>query len=92
MYWQEELEHADQFLRGEMGLDLKQTTETQLNFSSTEVNQYMRRFKSLDVQNKGFITINDLRAYFLVRHSSSPSACCFLYRLLFPLFPLHLVQ
>ena len=35
MYWQEELEHADQFLRGEMGLDLKQTTESQLNFSST---------------------------------------------------------
>ncbi|KAL8565474.1 glycerol-3-phosphate dehydrogenase [Nucella lapillus] len=60
----EELEHADQFLRREMGLDIKQTSQSMLNFTKDEVNQYVKRFKNLDYQNKGFITINDLRSYF----------------------------
>ncbi|XP_070186572.1 glycerol-3-phosphate dehydrogenase, mitochondrial-like isoform X3 [Littorina saxatilis] len=60
----EELEHADLFLRREMGLDIKQTSDVRLNFSKDEINQYVKRFKSLDYQNKGFITINDLRRYF----------------------------
>ncbi|XP_076452540.1 glycerol-3-phosphate dehydrogenase, mitochondrial-like [Babylonia areolata] len=61
---QEELEHADQFLRREMGLDIKQMVEAHLNFTKDEINQYVKRFKSLDYQNKGFVTINDLRRYF----------------------------
>lgn len=60
----EELEHADLFLRREMGLDIKLTQEVCLNFTKSEINQYVKRFKSLDFQNKGFITINDLRRYF----------------------------
>ncbi|XP_025093776.1 glycerol-3-phosphate dehydrogenase, mitochondrial-like isoform X1 [Pomacea canaliculata] len=57
---------ADTFLRREMGLDIKHSmcTQQQLNFTKEEINQYVKRFKSLDFDNKGFITINDLRSYF----------------------------
>ncbi|KAL8587698.1 glycerol-3-phosphate dehydrogenase [Nucella lapillus] len=60
----EEMEHADLFLRREMGLDMKRTGEAHLNFTKDEINQYVKRFKALDFQDKGFITINDLRSYF----------------------------
>uniref|UniRef100_A0A0B7B8B2 glycerol-3-phosphate dehydrogenase n=3 Tax=Arion vulgaris TaxID=1028688 RepID=A0A0B7B8B2_9EUPU len=61
-----ELAHAEGYLRTEMGLDVKRATEqdVQLNFTKDEINYYMRRFKSLDVENKGYISINDLRRYF----------------------------
>lgn len=71
--FQDELEHADLFLRREMGLDIKQTSEAQLNFTKDEINQYVKRFKSLDYQAKGFITINDLRRYFKVSMSENVS-------------------
>ncbi|KAK0041605.1 glycerol-3-phosphate dehydrogenase [Biomphalaria glabrata] len=49
-----------------MGLDIKKATEKDvpLNFTKDEINNYVRRFKSLDVENKGYISINDLRRYF----------------------------
>ena len=56
-----------------MGLDIKQTSEAQLNFTKDEINQYVKRFKSLDYQAKGFITINDLRRYFKVSMSENVS-------------------
>lgn len=61
-----ELEHAERYLRTEMGLDIKRATEKDvpLNFTKDEINHYVRRFKSLDVENKGYISINDLRRYF----------------------------
>ncbi|XP_076459057.1 glycerol-3-phosphate dehydrogenase, mitochondrial-like isoform X2 [Babylonia areolata] len=60
----EEMEHADLFLRREMGLDIKRTAEIKLNITKDEINQYVKRFRALDFQSKGFITINDLRGYF----------------------------
>ncbi|KAI8775863.1 glycerol-3-phosphate dehydrogenase, mitochondrial-like isoform X1 [Biomphalaria glabrata] len=61
-----ELAHAERYLRTEMGLDIKKATEKDvpLNFTKDEINNYVRRFKSLDVENKGYISINDLRRYF----------------------------
>ena len=73
---QEELAHADLFLRREMGLDIKQTSQAQLNFTKDEINQYVKRFKSLDMQDKGFITINDLRSYFKVSTWNSGIEAC----------------
>ncbi|RUS91130.1 hypothetical protein EGW08_001155 [Elysia chlorotica] len=63
---QEELAHAERYLRAEMGLDIKRLTEKDvpLNFNKDEINNFVRRFKSLDVENKGYISINDLRRYF----------------------------
>ncbi|GFN82938.1 glycerol-3-phosphate dehydrogenase, mitochondrial [Plakobranchus ocellatus] len=63
---QEELAHAERYLRAEMGLDIKRLTEKDvpLNFTKDEINHFVRRFKSLDVENKGYISINDLRRYF----------------------------
>lgn len=68
IYLQDEYCRADTFLRREMGLDIKHSmcTQQQLNFTKEEINQYVKRFKSLDFDNKGFITINDLRSYFEV--------------------------
>ncbi|GFS27196.1 glycerol-3-phosphate dehydrogenase, mitochondrial [Elysia marginata] len=62
----DELAHAERYLRAEMGLDIKRLTEKDvpLNFNKDEINQFVRRFKSLDVENKGYISINDLRRYF----------------------------
>jgi len=61
-----EIAHAERYLRCEMGLDIKRLTERNvpLNFTKDEVNKYVHRFKSLDVENKGYISINDLRRYF----------------------------
>ncbi|XP_076089288.1 glycerol-3-phosphate dehydrogenase, mitochondrial-like isoform X1 [Mytilus galloprovincialis] len=62
---QAEMEHAKQFLRREMGLDLGAgTSSVPINFTKDEINMYVKRFKSLDYENKGFITVNDLRRYF----------------------------
>ncbi|XP_012945829.2 glycerol-3-phosphate dehydrogenase, mitochondrial [Aplysia californica] len=62
----EEIAHAERYLRAEMGLDIKRLTEKDvpLNFTKAEINQFVHRFKSLDVDNKGYISINDLRRYF----------------------------
>lgn len=69
MYLQEELKHAENLLRLEMGLDIKRLTEKDvpLNFTKDEINEFVRRFKTLDFDNKGYISVNDLRSYFKVR-------------------------
>lgn len=62
---EEETERAKRFLRKEMGLDLgRAEANVPINFTKDEINQYVKRFKSLDIDNKGYITVNDLRRYF----------------------------
>ncbi|KAL4216955.1 glycerol-3-phosphate dehydrogenase [Mactra antiquata] len=62
---QEEMTRAKNFLRKEMGLDLgRAELNMPINFTKDEINQYAKRFKSLDTDNKGYITVNDLRKYF----------------------------
>lgn len=62
---EEETQRAKRFLRKEMGLDLgRAEANVPINFTKDEINQYVKRFKSLDYDNKGYITVNDLRRYF----------------------------
>ncbi|CAF0925217.1 unnamed protein product [Brachionus calyciflorus] len=63
---QEELERAKEFLKREMGLNLKYQMKTTvpINFSKEEISTYIKRFRSLDSHNKGYITHKDLRAFF----------------------------
>lgn len=63
---QEELERAKNFLKTEMGLNLKYQMKTNvpINFSKDEISTYIRRFRSLDTNNKGYITHKDLKAFF----------------------------
>ena len=60
------MEHAHRFLRREMGMDIQkaQECEAPINFTKEEINTFAKRFKSLDSDNKGYITVNDLRKYF----------------------------
>ena len=69
---QEELERAKDFLKREMGLNLKYQMKTTvpINFSKEEISTYIKRFRSLDSSNKGYITHKDLRAFFKVRNHS----------------------
>ncbi|XP_064646298.1 glycerol-3-phosphate dehydrogenase, mitochondrial-like isoform X2 [Lineus longissimus] len=56
---------ARRFLSKEMGLNLKlQSQNVPINFTKEEINRYVARFKSLDYDDKGYITVNDLRRYF----------------------------
>ena len=55
------------FLCLEMGLNLKDESKSvPINFTKDEINLYMKRFRALDTDNKGFITTADLRSYFKV--------------------------
>ncbi|XP_021351671.1 glycerol-3-phosphate dehydrogenase, mitochondrial-like isoform X2 [Mizuhopecten yessoensis] len=61
----EEIEHARTFLKREMGLDLGTGSKNvPINFTKDEINVYVKRFKTLDHDHKGYITVNDLRKYF----------------------------
>lgn len=64
---QEEYARARRFLCLEMGLNLKDDRKSvPINFTKDEINTYMKRFRALDTDSKGFITITDLRSYFMV--------------------------
>ncbi|ESO02098.1 hypothetical protein HELRODRAFT_161330 [Helobdella robusta] len=72
---EEELKRAKDFLSKEMGLNLKTELEkAQLQFTTEEVSFYTNKFKVLDADNKGYITVNDLRNHFklmsIMRHGS----------------------
>ena len=68
---QEEYARARRFLCLEMGLNLKDDRKSvPINFTKDEINLYMKRFRALDTDNKGYITITDLRGYFMVRSLS----------------------
>jgi len=63
----EEYARAERFLRLEMGLDLKDESKSvPINFTKADINLYIKRFRALDTDNKGFITTADLRGYFKV--------------------------
>ena len=58
---------ATNFLHVEMGLGLKDHRDNvPITFTRDEYNKYTQRFRSLDSENKGYITVNDLRRYFKV--------------------------
>lgn len=51
-----------------MGLNLKYQMKTNvpINFSKDEISTYIKRFRSLDTSNKGYITHKDLKVFFKV--------------------------
>lgn len=59
-----------------MGLNLGTgSTNVPINFTKDEINAHAKRFKTLDTDNKGYITVNDLRKYFKVsciHHNTLP--------------------
>ena len=65
---QEEIEHGKEFLKREMGLNLKyqMKSNVSINFNKEEISTYIKRFRSLDTSNKGYITHKDLKNFFKV--------------------------
>lgn len=67
VYKQSQMARAQNYLKLEMGLGMKGHRENiPISFSREEYTQYAARFRSLDTDNKGYITVNDLRNYFKV--------------------------
>jgi glycerol-3-phosphate dehydrogenase len=68
--WSKQKEKAEydlaiNYLSVEMGLHLKdESKNVPINFVKDEINLYINRFRALDTDNKGFVTITDLRRYF----------------------------
>lgn len=60
----DELEYCIKFLEKEMGLRLKPTLNTSyLHLSKDEINTYVKNFQRIDIEKKGYITLNDLRRF-----------------------------
>lgn len=57
---------AISFLHSEMGMDINRESKenTPINLTREEMNDYIKRFQMLDVGNKGYISVNDLRRSF----------------------------
>lgn len=71
---QEELERAKEFLKREMGLNLKYQMKSNIpiNFTKEEISTYIKRFRSLDASNKGYITNKELKAFFKETQEAIP--------------------
>lgn len=60
---QKQLEGAKEFIKTEMGQNVNKASKEKrpLNLSDSEVYKYMTRFKLIDKEDKGYISINDIR-------------------------------
>jgi Ca2+-binding EF-hand superfamily protein len=54
-----------------MGLNLKRDMRRNvpINFTREEMSYYMKYFRQIDVENKGFVTLSDLKRHLQVSHS-----------------------
>lgn len=70
----DEIAHGKEFLKREMGLNLKyqMKSNVSINFSKEEISTYIKRFRSLDNKNKGYITHKDLKEFFKNIHEAIP--------------------
>jgi hypothetical protein len=64
----EETDRAKTFLLREMGLNLKRDMRRNvpINFTREEMSYYMKHFRQIDVENKGFLTLSDLKRHLQV--------------------------
>ncbi|PAA77862.1 hypothetical protein BOX15_Mlig010624g3, partial [Macrostomum lignano] len=62
----EELKHCKRYLQHEMGYNLKLVERRRhpINLSSEEVADLTKKFRSIDSDNKGFITLSDMERFF----------------------------
>ena len=67
-YKKEETDRAKTFLLREMGLNLKRDMRRNvpINFTREEMSYYMKHFRKIDVENKGFLTLSDLKRHLQV--------------------------
>ena len=70
-YIKEETDRAKTFLLREMGLNLKRDMRRNvpINFTREEMSYYMKHFRKIDVENKGFLTLSDLKRHLQVSWS-----------------------
>ena len=68
---QEETDRATAFLLREMGLNLKRDMRRNvpISFTREEMSYYMKHFRQIDIENKGFITLRDLKRHLQVSNN-----------------------
>lgn len=60
---QRQLEEAKALLQTEMGQNVNRASREKIpiNLTKSEISDYVKRFNNLDVDKKGYISLNDLR-------------------------------
>ncbi|XP_073847461.1 glycerophosphate oxidase 1 [Musca autumnalis] len=60
---EKQIKAASEFLAGEMGLMVNRATKDriQIKLSKEEIQTYIKRFQLIDKENKGYVSINDIR-------------------------------
>lgn len=65
------MEQAVEFIHKDMGRSVQaESRNVPINFTLDEVNRYLSQFKTLDKENKGYITIPDIRRTLKVPNSA----------------------
>jgi hypothetical protein len=61
--FQNQIKSATEFLVNEMGQMVNRTSRDKvpINLSKEEITQYIKRFQLIDKENKGYVSINDIR-------------------------------
>ena len=67
---QKHLEEAKVFLQNEMGQMVNRTSRDKIpiNLSKEEIQSYVKRFRIIDKDHKGYVSITDIRRSLQVRH------------------------
>jgi glycerol-3-phosphate dehydrogenase len=67
---QKHFEEAKVFLQNEMGQMVNRTSrdKSPINLSKEEIQSYIKRFRIIDKDHKGYVSITDIRRSLQVRH------------------------
>ena len=64
-----QMEMALNFLKTQMGQEANRTAKESIPITLTksEIGEYVKRFNNLDIEKKGYLTINDIRLHMQVK-------------------------
>ncbi len=68
---QKQMDTAMDFLHKEMGKEVNRVSRESvpISLSKNEIGAYVKKFNQMDQDNKGFVSVNDIRQYLKVCHN-----------------------